>query len=109
MVVGRVFQDLPQQQWVFHHPAAGDVQEVPQVQLPAKGRLEATLQEVLDPPILLLLIQQGFSLHLVTAVRSVGGETGQLQRHRDRDRDLVTAESLMGEICRLRLNSHHVI
>lgn len=90
VVVGRVLQDFPEQQWVFHQPAAGDVQEVPQVQFPAKGRLEAALQEVLDPPILLLLVQQGFSFHLVTAVRCVGGEAGQLQGHRHRD--LVTAE-----------------
>ena len=84
VVVGRVLQDLPEQQWIFHHPAAGNVQEVPQVQLPTEGRLEAALQEVLHPPVLLLLVQQGLGLHLVTAVRGVGGETGQLQGHRDR-------------------------
>lgn len=75
VVIGRVLQDLPEQQWVFHQPAAGNVKEVPQIQLPAEGRLETTLQEVLDSVILLLLVQQGFGLHLVTAVRSVGGET----------------------------------
>lgn len=68
VVVWRVLQDLPEQQRVFHQSAAGDVQEVPQVQLPAEGRLEAALQEVLHPPVLLLLVQQGFCLHLVTAV-----------------------------------------
>lgn len=78
MVVGRVLQDLPEQQGVLHQSAARDVQEVPQVQLAAEGRLEAALQEVLHPPVLLLLIQQGFGLHLVTAVRGVGGETGHL-------------------------------
>lgn len=83
VVVGRVLQDLPEQQRVFHQSAAGDVQEVPQVQLPAKGRLATALQEVLDPPILLLLVQQGLGLHLVTAVRGVGGETGKLQGHRN--------------------------
>lgn len=36
VVVGCVLEDLSEQQWVFHQPAAGDVQEVPQVQLPAK-------------------------------------------------------------------------
>lgn len=78
MVVGRVFQDLPEQQGILHQPAAWDVQEVPEVQLPAEGRLEAALQEVLHPPVLLLLVQQGLGLHLIAAVRRVGGETGQL-------------------------------
>lgn len=36
VVVGCVLEDLSEQQWIFHQPAAGDVQEVPQVQLPAK-------------------------------------------------------------------------
>lgn len=81
VVVGRVLYDLPEQQRVFHQSTAGDVQEVPQVQLPAKRRLETALQEVLDPPVLLLLVQQGLGLHLVTAVRCVGGETRQLQEH----------------------------
>jgi len=83
VVVGRVLQDLSEQQRVFHQPAARDVQEVPQVQLPAKRGLEAALQKVLNPPILLLLVQQVLGFHLVTAVRSVGGETRQLQVHRN--------------------------
>lgn len=90
VVVCRVLQDLPEQQRVFHQPAARDVQEVPQVQLPAKGRLETALQEVLDPPILLLLVQQSLSFDLVTAVWSVGAETGQLQGQKHRG--LVTAK-----------------
>lgn len=79
-----MLQDLSEQQRVFHQSTARDVQEVPQVQLPAEGRLETALQEVLHPPILLLLVQQGLGLHLVTAVRCVGGEEGQLQGHRYR-------------------------
>lgn len=82
VVVGRVLQDLSEQQRVLHQPAARDVQEVPQVQLPAERRLQAALQEVLDPPVLLLLVQQGLGLHLVAAVRRVGGETRQLQGHK---------------------------
>ena len=92
VVVGRVLQDLSEQQRVFHQPAARDVQEVPQVQLPAKRGLEAALQKVLNPPILLLLVQQVLGFHLVTAVRSVGGETRQLQVHRNRH--LLTTERL---------------
>lgn len=84
MVIGGVLQDLPEQQWIFHQPTAGDVQEVPEVQLPAKGRLEAALQEVLHPPVLLLLVQQGFGLDLIAAIWRVGGETGQLHGHADR-------------------------
>lgn len=84
MVVGCVLQDLPEQQRVFHQSAAWDVQEVPEVQLPAEGGLEAALQEVLHPPVLLLLVQQGFGLHLVAAVWRVGGETGQLLGQADR-------------------------
>lgn len=79
MVVGRVLEDLPEQQRVLHQSTARDVQEVPQVQLPAERRLQAALQEVLHPQILLLLVQQGLGLHLVTAVWSVGVEAGQLQ------------------------------
>lgn len=94
VVVGRVLQDLPEQQRVFHQSAAGDVQEVPQAQLPAKGRLATALQEVLDPPILLLLVQQGLGLHLVTAVRSVGGETGKLQGHRNRPGYYTVSETM---------------
>lgn len=88
VVVGCVLYDLSEQQRVLHQSATGDVQEVPQVQLPAKRRLETALQEILYPPILLLLVQQVLGLHLVTAVWSVGGETGQLQGHRNRN--LVT-------------------
>lgn len=74
-----VSQYLLKQQWILDQARARDVQEAPQVQLPAKGRLEAALQEVLHPPILLLLVQQGLGLHLVAAVRGVAGETGELQ------------------------------
>lgn len=78
-----VFQDLSQQQWVFHQAWARDVQEAPEVQLPAERRLQAALQEVLDPPVLLLLVQQGFGCQLVAAVLFVTIQTRQLRKHSD--------------------------
>lgn len=68
MVVRRVFEDLPEQQGVFDQPAPGYIQEVPQVQLPAEGRLQAALQEVVHPVVLLLMVQQSLGCHLITAV-----------------------------------------
>lgn len=96
MVVGRVLQDLPEQQRVLDQSAARDVQEVPQVQLPAERRLQAALQEVLHSSILLLLVQQGFGLHLVAAVRRVGGKAGQLQgTHNKRQFEKVIEKVIM--------------
>lgn len=74
-----VSQDLFEQQWVLDEARAWYVQEAPEVQLPAEGRLEAALQEVLNPPVLLLLVKQGLGRQLVAAVVPVGIESGQLQ------------------------------
>lgn len=76
-------EDLSQQQWVFHQARSWDVQEAPEVQLPAEGRLQAALQEVLHSLVLFFLVQQGFSCKLVAAVVFVGIQTRQLRRHSD--------------------------
>lgn len=76
VVFGSVPQDLLEEQGVFDQAAPGDVQEAPQVQLAAEGRLQAALQEILHPPVLLLLIQQGFGCQLIAAVAFVGVESG---------------------------------
>lgn len=55
---GSVFQNLFEKQWLLDQSRAWDVQEAPQVQLPAEGRLKAALQEVLHPSVLFLLVQQ---------------------------------------------------
>lgn len=77
-----VSQDLLQQQRVLDQARARNVQEAPQVQLPAEGRLQATLQEVLHPSVLLLLVQQGLGGQLVTAVVLVGVQLWQLQEEK---------------------------
>lgn len=82
--VGCVLEDLSEQQRVLHQSTARDVQEAPQVQFAAEGRLQAALEEVLHPRVLLLMVQQGFGRHLVTAVAVVGVKTRQLQRDRKR-------------------------
>lgn len=82
MLGRRVFEDLFEQEGVFEQAGAGDVQEAPQVQLPAEGRLQAALQEVLHPPVLLLLVQQGLGSQLVTAIVSVRIQTWQLEEDR---------------------------
>lgn len=76
VVWGGVPEDLFQQQGVFDQTGARDVKKAPQVQLPAERRLEAALQEVLHPPVLLLLVQQGLGCQLVAAVFLVGVESG---------------------------------
>lgn len=78
-----VSQYLLKQQWILDQARARDVQEAPQVQLPAKGRLEAALQEVLHPPVLLLLVQQRLGCQLVAAVVLVGVEPRKLQGRRE--------------------------
>lgn len=80
VVCWRVLQDLPEQQRVFHQAGARDVQEAPQVQLPAEGGLEAALQEVLHSWILLLLVQQRLGGQLLAAVVLVGVQPRQLWR-----------------------------
>lgn len=76
--IGVVFrsvpQDLLQQQRVFDQPASRDVQEAPKVELAAERRLKAALQEVLNSPVLLLLVQKGFGCQLIAAVTFVGVE-----------------------------------
>lgn len=74
-----MLQDLFEQQWVLDQARAWDVQEAPQVQLPAEGRLKAALQEVLHPSVLLLLVQQRLGCQLVAAVVLVGVKPGQLR------------------------------
>lgn len=76
-----VSEDFSQQQRVFHQARARDVQEAPEVQFPAEGRLQASLQEVLHSSVLLLLVQQGFGCKLIAAVVFVGVQTRQLRRH----------------------------
>lgn len=78
MLWWRVLEDLLQQQWVLDQTGARDVQETPQVQLPAEGRLQAALQEVLHAPVLLLLVQQRLGSELVAAVLLVGIQARQL-------------------------------
>ena len=77
---GRVSEYLPEQERVLDQPRAWDVQEAPQVQLPAEGRLQAALQEVLHTLVLLLLVQQGLGSQLVAAVHLVGVQTWELWR-----------------------------
>lgn len=76
MVLGGVPQDLLEEQGVFDQAAPRDVQEAPEVQLAAEGRLQAALQEILHPPVLLLLVQESFGCQLVAAVAFVGVESG---------------------------------
>lgn len=78
-----MFQDLPEQQRVLDQSAAWDVQEVPQVQLPAEGGLQAALEEVMDPMVLLLVVQQGLGGHLVAAVAVVRVQARQLGKERN--------------------------
>ena len=73
---------LFQQQGVFDQTASREIQEVPQVQLPAERRLLAQAQEVLHSLLVLLLVQQGFGPHLVTAVCNIGPQARELQRGR---------------------------
>lgn len=75
MVFGSVPQDLLEEQGVFDQAAPRDVQEAPEVQLAAEGRLQAALQEILDSPVLLLLIQECFGCQLIAAVAFVGVES----------------------------------
>lgn len=78
VVCWSVLQDLLEEQRVFNQAGARDVQEAPQVQLSAEGGLEATLQEVLHPRILLLLVQQRLGGQLLAAVVLVGIKPRQL-------------------------------
>lgn len=57
VIGGRALLNLLQQQRVLDQAAAGQIQEVPQVQLAAEGRLLTQAQEVLDSLFLLLLVQ----------------------------------------------------
>lgn len=75
-----VSEDFSQQQRVFHQAWARYVQEAPEVQFPAEGRLQAALQEVLHSSVLLLLVQQGFGCELIAAVVFVGVQTWQLRK-----------------------------
>ena len=77
---------LFQQQGVFDQTAPREIQEVPQVQFPAERRLLTQAQEVLHPLLQLLLVQQGFSPHLVTAVCNVGLQARKLQGRRRRSK-----------------------
>ncbi len=81
--VWRVFEDLSQQQRVFDQATAWYVQEAPEVQFAAEGRLQTALEEVVHPMVLLLMVQQCFGCHLVTAVAVVGFKTRELQPERD--------------------------
>lgn len=76
-----VSEDLSQQQWIFHQTGTWDVQEAPEVQLPAEGRLQAALQEVLHALVLFFLVQQCFGCKLVAAVVFVSIQTRQLRRY----------------------------
>lgn len=80
----RALLDLLEQQRVLDQAAAGQVQEVPQVQLPAERRLLAQAQEVLHSLLVLLLVQQSFGSHLVAAVGDVGLQAGELRQRRSR-------------------------
>lgn len=82
MVSRRVSQDLLEQQGVLDQPGARDVQEAPEIQLATEGGLEAALQEVLHPRVLLLLVQQRLGCQLVAAVVFVCIKPGQLQVRR---------------------------
>ncbi len=75
---------LFQQQGILDQTAAWEIQEVPQVQFPAERRLLTQAQEVLHSFLVLFLVQQGFSPHLVTAVCNIGLQAGELQGGRGR-------------------------
>lgn len=76
----RVPQNLLQQQRVLDQTAARNIQETPEVQLPAEGRLQAALKEILHSLVLLLLIQERFCCQLITAVFFVFIEPWQLDK-----------------------------
>lgn len=65
-------QYLFEQQWILDQTGAWDVQEAPQVQLPAEGGLQTALEEVLHPWVLFFLVQQRLSCQLVATVVFVG-------------------------------------
>lgn len=69
---------LFQQQGVFDQTAPREIQKVPQVQFPAERRLLTQAQKLLHSFLLLLLVQQGFSPHLVTAVCNIGLQAREL-------------------------------
>lgn len=80
-VVGRsALLYLFQQQRVFDQTASREIQEVPQVQFPAERRLLTQAQKVLHSFLVLLLVQQGFGPHLVTAICNIGLQARKLQR-----------------------------
>ena len=65
-------QDLVHEQRILDEPRARHVQEAPQVQLAAEGRLEAAVEEVVEPLVGgLLLVEQRPRPHLVRAVAHV--------------------------------------
>lgn len=61
-------QDFLQEERVLDQATPRDVQKAPEVQLAAERRFKATLEEVLDSAVLLLLVQEGFSCQLVAAI-----------------------------------------
>lgn len=82
-VVGRrVPQHLLEKERILEEARAGDVQEAPQVQLPAERRLQAALEEVAHAPVLLLLVQQRLGRQLTAAVLAVCVQTWQLHTHK---------------------------
>lgn len=93
---------LFQQQRVFDQTAAGEIQEVPQVQFAAEGRLLTQAQEMLHSFLLLLLIQQGFGPHLVTAVRHIGLQARELWRMKWKKKNRVKVPTLR-DLCDFRL------
>lgn len=84
---------LFQQQGVFDQTAPREIQEVPQVQFPAERRLLTQAQEVLHSFLKLFLVQQGFSPHLVTAVRNIGLQARELQGGRGQGQRKINLKS----------------
>lgn len=78
--------DLFQQQGVLDQTAPWEIQEVPQVELPAERRLLTEAQKMLHPFLVFLLVQQRFGPHLVAAVRDIGLQAGELWRREDGER-----------------------
>lgn len=79
VIGGRALLNLLEQQWVLDQAAAGQIQKVPQIQLAAKGRLLTQTQKLLYSLLLLLLVQQGFSPHLIATVGHICLQAGELQ------------------------------
>lgn len=90
---------LFQQQRVFDQTAPREIQEVPQVQFPAERRLLTQTQKLLHPFLLLLLVQQGFGPHLVTAVCNIGLQARELWSGTGKIKTQIGKRCAQTELC----------